>query len=129
MEKRQIELFLMINEPAFTIGDIQYSVCCPEDQLFCTWDSEENTFDFSSLDDLLDHWIVDGKPFREVIDSVMANKFDVVRLRDGRIGKISDVLNEETFILDVVDETGRTPERPTVLFFDIEKVLYSNVRY
>ncbi len=71
MDKSQIKLFLMINEPAFTIGDIQYSVCCPRDELFCTWDSDGNTFDFPNLESLLDHWIVDGKPFREVVESIM----------------------------------------------------------
>lgn len=65
MNDKDIALFLMINEPVFDIGEKQYSVCCPRGTLFCTWDSEGNTFDFSSVEDLLDHWIVEGKPFRK----------------------------------------------------------------
>lgn len=69
--KDEIELFLLINEPAFEIGDVQYSVCCPHGKLFCTWDSDGNTFDFQGIDDLLEHWIVGGKPFKEIVNTIM----------------------------------------------------------
>ena len=71
MNDREIETFLMINEPAFDVGDRQYSVCCPFGNHFSTWDSDGNTFDFESVSDLLDNWIVDGKPFREIVGTIM----------------------------------------------------------
>ena len=71
MKENDIALFLMINEPAFTIGNKQYSVCCPEGDEFCTWDSDGNTFDFLGITSLLDDWVIDGKPFRNIVESVM----------------------------------------------------------
>lgn len=70
MDDDKIALFLMMNEPAFDMGGKQYSVCCPGDT-FATWDSDGNEFDFSDIQDLLDHWIVDGKPFRDVIGIIL----------------------------------------------------------
>lgn len=71
MTDGDIALFLMINEPAFDVGDKQYSVCCPKNDLFATWDSDGNEFDYTSVADLLDNWIVDGKPFREIVPNIM----------------------------------------------------------
>ena len=70
MSDRDIETFLMMNEPAFDVGDRQYSVCCVNG-IFGTWDSDGNIFDFASISDLLDNWIVDGKPFRNIISTIM----------------------------------------------------------
>lgn len=60
----------MMNEPAFDIGGKQYSVCCPGDG-FSTWDSDGNTHDFPNIQTLLHDWIIEGKPFRDIIDSIM----------------------------------------------------------
>ncbi len=54
----------------------------------------------------------------------MAKEFDIVQMKDGRIGTIIDILNEEAFILDITDKAGRTIDWPIVLFSDIERVLY-----
>ena len=70
MKENDIALFLRMNEPAFEIGGKQYSVCCPSGS-FATWDSDGNTFDFVNVHDLLEHWMVDGKPFREVVATIM----------------------------------------------------------
>lgn len=71
MNDKDIALFLMINEPHFDIGKKQYSVCCPSGGQFSTWDSDGNTFDFPDVSSLLDNWLVDGKPFREIVESIM----------------------------------------------------------
>ena len=71
LDLKAIELFLIMNEPTFTISGKQYSVCCPETGSFSTWDSDENIRDFDGLESLLDDWIVDGKPFREVVSTLM----------------------------------------------------------
>lgn len=70
MSDKDIETYLMINEPAFYVDEKQYSVCCI-DGIFGTWDSDGNTFDFHSVSDLLDHWIIGGRPFREIIETIM----------------------------------------------------------
>lgn len=70
MNENDIALFLRMNEPAFEIGGKQYSVCAPSNG-FSTWDSDGNMFDFSTVHELLEHWIVDGKPFREIVASIM----------------------------------------------------------
>lgn len=70
MNDQDIALFIKINEPSFVLDGKEYSVCCP-DGGFATWDSDGNTFDFPDIRSLLDEWIVGGKPFREVKDSVL----------------------------------------------------------
>ncbi len=55
----------------------------------------------------------------------MVKEFDIVQMKDGRIGTVLDILNEEAFILDITDKEGHTIDWPIVLFSDIEKVLYS----
>lgn len=70
MNEKDIEVYLMVNEPVFVWGDKQYSVCYVN-EMFCTWDSDGNTFDFQDISSLLDSWIVDGKPFRDVVETIM----------------------------------------------------------
>lgn len=69
--KNEIELFLTMNEPAFEIGDVQYSVCCSTDGQFFTWDSTGKKLNFHGIDNLLDSWIVGGRKFGEVVDTIM----------------------------------------------------------
>ncbi len=71
MDLKAIEMFLILNEPTFTISGKQYSICCPEPGSYSTWDSDENVFDFDSLESLLDGWIVDEKPFGEIVSKLM----------------------------------------------------------
>lgn len=70
MNTDNIVLFLQINEPAFEVDGMQYSVCCPGDG-FSTWDSEGHEFDFPDIDSLLNGWMVGGKPFRDIVESIM----------------------------------------------------------
>lgn len=65
MDLAELELFLLINEPVFDVGEVQYSVCSPRKGLFCTWDSAGGEHDFDGFEALLDGWIIAGKPFRE----------------------------------------------------------------
>lgn len=71
MKDKDIGLFLMLNEPTFEMGGKKYSVCCPSDGQFSTWDSDGSIFDFPDVSSLLDNWIVNGKPFREVVKNIM----------------------------------------------------------
>lgn len=71
MNNDDIILFLMTNEPVFEFGGKQYSVCCPGDDGFSTWDSDGNIYDFHGIDDLLDNWIVGGKKFRDIVSTII----------------------------------------------------------
>lgn len=71
MNDKSIGRYLMINEPTFVLGGKQYSVCCPTGNQFSTWDSDGNTLDFPDVTSLLDNWIVNGKPFRNVVKNIM----------------------------------------------------------
>ena len=71
LNRNDVELFILTNEPVFVIEGKEYSVCCPETGSFSTWDSDGNTQDYASLDALLDKWIIGGKPFREIIPTLM----------------------------------------------------------
>ena len=70
MNENDIALFLRMNEPVFEIGGKQYSVCAPSNGV-STWDSDGNMFDFTTVHELLERWIVDGKPFREIVATIM----------------------------------------------------------
>ena len=50
MDLHDIKMFLIINEPAFDVGEVH---------------------DFYSLEALLDQWMIQGRPFREVIKEIM----------------------------------------------------------
>lgn len=56
----------------------------------------------------------------------MVKEFDVMQMKDGRVGAVLDILNHEFFILDVVDEAGNTVDWPTERLSNIEKILYSS---
>lgn len=71
MKNDDIAQFLMLNEPVFEFGGKQYSVCCPEGDIFSTWDSDGNTLDFYGVNDLLENWNVGGEPFCHVIETIM----------------------------------------------------------
>lgn len=70
MTDSDIALFIQMNEPTFDYGGKQYSVCSP-DGMYSTWDSDGNTFDFSDIGSLLDRWVVGGRPFRDVVQTIM----------------------------------------------------------
>ena len=61
MDRKKVEQWLLVNEPAFQYGGKQYSVC--------SVDGEEE--DFSGVDNLLDNWMVGGKRFKDILDEVI----------------------------------------------------------
>ena len=70
MNDNDIGIFLMINEPVFSIGNKQYSVCSPGSG-FSTWSSDGTMLDFPDIQSLLDGWVIDGKPFRSIVNTLM----------------------------------------------------------
>ena len=70
MNEKDIALFLMLNEPSFEVGAVQYSVSC-HGKGYAKWDYAGNTFDYPDLQALLEKWVVGGKPFRDRIEELM----------------------------------------------------------
>lgn len=63
---------LFYNEPNFGYNGKEYWICHPEDKFYVS--SEDNPADeelvFDSVDDMLDHWIIQGKPLREIVPDI-----------------------------------------------------------
>lgn len=67
MDDNNIAQYIMLNEPAFSVDGTQYSICYVNG-IYGTWDSNGNTFDFESIEALLENWMIDGKPFRSIVN-------------------------------------------------------------
>lgn len=63
---------MMCNEPDFSYNGQNYSVCCPDGKYYVTASDSPGDIDlvFDSLDDLLDRWIIQGRPFREIVPNI-----------------------------------------------------------
>lgn len=63
---------MMCNEPDFGYNGQKYSICSPNGKYYVTASDSPGDVDleFDSLDDLLDNWTVQGKPFREVLPEI-----------------------------------------------------------
>lgn len=63
---------LLYNEPTFGYKGKEYSICSPENKYYVL--SEDNPADseleFDSIDDLLDRWMIQGKPLRDIISDI-----------------------------------------------------------
>ena len=70
MQDDDIAVYLMLNEPAFDAGGRRYSVCYVNGT-FCTLDPDGSSSDFPDIASLLDNWIVDGRPFRQTVHSLL----------------------------------------------------------
>lgn len=70
MDRKKVEQWLLVNEPAFQYGGKQYSVCSV-DGMYYTWNSDGEEEDFSGVDNLLDNWTVGGKRFKDILDEIM----------------------------------------------------------
>lgn len=69
----EIEEFILFNEPSFNYGGEEYSICCPDGRYYVTAsDSPADTdLAFNSIDELLDGWIIQGKPFRDIVETIV----------------------------------------------------------
>ena len=73
-----VDLFKEImscNEPDFGYNGQEYSICWPDGKYYVTAsDSPDDVnLEFNSLDDLLDHWIIQGKPLRQILPYIDLN--------------------------------------------------------
>lgn len=57
------------NEPCFLYRGKSYSICHPTDVFYARrddWPPDVGP-SFKDVDDLLDHWIIEGRPFKEIL--------------------------------------------------------------
>lgn len=69
MTVEEFKEIIPYNEPTFSYKGIEYTICHPNDEFYVRdWSkSEPESTSFSDVDDLLNHWIIQGKSFREVL--------------------------------------------------------------
>ena len=63
---------LIYNEPDIDYKGKNYSICHPKDKyyIFSEDDPAVNDLVFNSVDDMLDHWILEGRTLREIIPDI-----------------------------------------------------------
>lgn len=73
MTLEEFKEIMACNEPDFIYNRQHYSICWPDGKYYVTASDSPGDADlvFDSLDDLLDHWIIQGKPFREILKDIV----------------------------------------------------------
>lgn len=63
---------MMCNEPDFRYNGQEYSICSPNGKYYVTASDSPSDLDleFGTLDDLLDNWMVQGRPLREILPKI-----------------------------------------------------------
>lgn len=63
---------MQCNEPDFSYDGQNYSICWPDEKYYITASDRPEDIDlaFDSLDDLLDHWIIQGQPLRAILPKI-----------------------------------------------------------
>lgn len=72
MTAKEVEIILSYLEPEFEYNGELYSICCPEGIFYVTASdsTEDIELEFKTVDELLDGWIIQGKPLREILDKI-----------------------------------------------------------
>ncbi len=72
MTVKQFEEIMTCNEPDFTYNGQQYSICWPDGRYYVTASDSpgDSELVFDTLDDLLEHWIIQGKPLRSILEDI-----------------------------------------------------------
>ena len=65
----QFKEIMACNEPDFTYCGQHYSICWPGGKYYVTASDSPGDSDlvFDSLDDLLDRWLIQGKPLKKIL--------------------------------------------------------------
>lgn len=75
MKESAFKEMLQYNEPTFGYAGYDYSICSPDGKYY-VW-AEDNPEDadlsFDSADDLLDNWVIQGKPLRLILPDIELN--------------------------------------------------------
>lgn len=69
MTAEEFKEMIMYNEPDFLYHGVVYSICHPEEEFYTRREDQKvgEGLEFSNIDDLLDNWLIEGKPFREIL--------------------------------------------------------------
>lgn len=73
--KMTVERFteiMLCNEPEFDYNEQTYSICSPDGKYYVTAsDSPADMYlEFDTLDDLLDRWMIQGRPLRSILPDI-----------------------------------------------------------
>ena len=63
---------MLCNEPEFDYNEQTYSTCSPDGKYYVTAsDSPADMYlEFDTLDDLLDRWMIQGRPLRSILPDI-----------------------------------------------------------
>ena len=66
---------MMYNEPDFSYNGQEYSICSPNGKYYVLASDSPHDVDleFDTLDDLLDHWMIQGRPLRGILPDAKFN--------------------------------------------------------
>ena len=72
MDAAQFKNMLSYQEPDFGYNGKKYSICSPDGNFYVTAEDFPSDVDlvFQDADDLLDHWIIQGKPLRSILPDI-----------------------------------------------------------
>lgn len=67
----QLKEELITNDVMFTYNDIAYTICPwnKDSVSVCTSGLDDNQ-DFAGIDDLLDNWLIEGKPLKDILNDI-----------------------------------------------------------
>lgn len=63
---------MMCNEPEFSYHGQEYSICCPNGKYYVTASDSPGDIEleFSTLDELLERWVIQGRPLKELLSDI-----------------------------------------------------------
>ena len=72
MTVKQFMEMMMCNEPEFSYNGQDYSICSPDGKYYVTASDSPSDIDlvFSTLDDLLNFWMIQGRPLRTILSDI-----------------------------------------------------------
>lgn len=64
---------MMCNEPDFSYNGQVYSICSPDGKYYVTASDRPSDTDleFDTLDDMLDNWMIQGRPMRLILPDIV----------------------------------------------------------
>lgn len=68
----QFKDMMVCNEPSFGYRGQEYSICWPDGKyyVYASDSPADIDLEFDTLDDLLEHWIIQGKPLKDVLEEI-----------------------------------------------------------
>lgn len=72
MTADKLKEILICNEPSFGYNGKEYSICSPNGCFYVTAEDSQGDTDleFLSVDEMLNNWMIQGKPFRDILDQI-----------------------------------------------------------